>query len=754
VPVPSNGQLLIGNGSAFVNSTLTAGTGIAISNGAGSITISATDGNITLDDGTAAAPSLNFTDDPNTGLYRPAADTVGIVGGGHDILRLTDIASATDYVQIKNGIGVGSPIHILAEGASANIGMHLQPKGSGLLTISDGTDFNKGIRFRSSSSVAGMVTLIDAVSTAGRVVTLPDATDTLVGRATTDTLTNKTLTSPTLTAPVLGTPASGTLTNATGLPISTGVSGLGTGVATFLATPSSANLLSAVTNETGTGALVFGTSPTLTTPISATLTSPAATNLTLGTTSYGTALTVASATGAVTATTTLADQGGTISAQRNGLAPAQGLAQNGAASTLTVPAFGTNDWFVSVITRLNDGYLFLANANGPSIGGGSGTYVFLDKQNVANVARWNTPTITGNNRISISVVAGYAYCYLDGAQLTINNAFGRTTSGNGIYVAADDFTGVITSLSSAGSPANTFSGIVIENRGLSAAEVLALYQSSAPAGADYNTASNTALSLGNFANSGYETFTGASATGFTAINTSVDGYAYTTNQFTLIKGARYRMTFTCALTSGQVPVAYLGVPGSSVLSVQTRIAAGANVIEFTATASGASNGVFYSFNGEAVSYEISSFALTRLGLLLAPDSNNAGAGLEWLDVSGNRAHIVLPTSGVSWSLPSSQQIVIEASTSTNGNQQLGGASLIDANKQWRIQSWTVNCSTGTPTISLGNVSAGAQFVSGAVMASGNNDITLVTRFPSTANLWVNSNSTATLIHRITLVPAN
>jgi hypothetical protein len=80
---------------------------------------------------------------------------------------------------------------------------------------------------------------------------------------------------------ILNTPASGTLTNATGLPISTGVSGLGTGVATFLATPSSANLLAAVTNETGTGALVFGTSPTLTTPISATLTSPAATNLTL-----------------------------------------------------------------------------------------------------------------------------------------------------------------------------------------------------------------------------------------------------------------------------------------------------------------------------------------------------------------------------------------------------------------------------------------------------------------------------------------
>jgi hypothetical protein len=59
-------------------------------------------------------------------------------------------------------------------------------------------------------------------------------------------------------------------TNVTGtLPVAnggTGITSLGTGVATFLGTPSSANLASAVTDETGSGALVFGTSPTLTTP--------------------------------------------------------------------------------------------------------------------------------------------------------------------------------------------------------------------------------------------------------------------------------------------------------------------------------------------------------------------------------------------------------------------------------------------------------------------------------------------------------
>jgi hypothetical protein len=56
------------------------------------------------------------------------------------------------------------------------------------------------------------------------------------------------------------------LEDASGLPISSGVSGLGAGVASFLGTPSSNNLRAAVTGETGSGGVVFGTNPTLTTP--------------------------------------------------------------------------------------------------------------------------------------------------------------------------------------------------------------------------------------------------------------------------------------------------------------------------------------------------------------------------------------------------------------------------------------------------------------------------------------------------------
>jgi len=152
--------------------------------------------------------------------------------------------------------------------------------------------------------------------------------------------------SPTLVTPALGTPASGTLTNATGLPISTGVSGLGTGVATFLATPSSANLISAVTDETGTGSLVFATSPTLVTPALGTPSALVGTNIT-GTASgltAGNVTTNANLTGAVTSVGNATSLGSFSSSNLAGALTDEtgsGSAVFATSPTLVTPILGT-----------------------------------------------------------------------------------------------------------------------------------------------------------------------------------------------------------------------------------------------------------------------------------------------------------------------------------------------------------------------------------------------------------------------------
>ena len=152
--------------------------------------------------------------------------------------------------------------------------------------------------------------------------------------------------SPTLVTPALGTPASGTATNLTGLPISTGVSGLGTGVATFLGTPSSANLASAVTDETGSGALVFANSPTLVTPALGTPSALVGTNIT-GTASgltAGNVTTNANLTGAITSTGNATSLGSFSSANLLGALTDEtgtGSAVFATSPTLVTPILGT-----------------------------------------------------------------------------------------------------------------------------------------------------------------------------------------------------------------------------------------------------------------------------------------------------------------------------------------------------------------------------------------------------------------------------
>lgn len=233
--------------------------------------------------------SFTLAGDSGTSQTIQGGNTLTVAGG----TNLNSVASTTDTVTVNLDTTVTGLTSLTSttlvtdaiNGSTANSPITIAPDGTGDVHLNtdavrigdnnaDATLATRGtgdliLTTNESAVTEGIIRIYDGAN--GNITLTPNGSGRVVIDGISHPIADGTANQ------VLQTNGSGVLSFATqSVAVSTGISGLGTGVATFLATPSSANLISAVTDETGTGALVFATSPTLVTPA---LGTPASGNL-------------------------------------------------------------------------------------------------------------------------------------------------------------------------------------------------------------------------------------------------------------------------------------------------------------------------------------------------------------------------------------------------------------------------------------------------------------------------------------------